>query len=64
MKQLEADSERLREAISEKERSKRQAMREWDVRLRESESAGMRSEIAARHLEKLTGEDGGSGAAF
>lgn len=65
MKQLEADAEKLRDAITEKQRSKREVLRDWDVRERESESAGMRSELAERHLEKLTeGEDGIGGAAF
>ena len=65
MKQLEADAEKLRDAITEKQRSKREVLRDLDVRERESESAGMRSELAERHLEKLTeGEDGIGGAAF
>ena len=65
MKQLELDAEKLRETIVEKQKLKRQALREWDDRERESESAGMRSELAERHLEKLTeGEDGMGGVAF
>ena len=65
MKQLEADADKLREMIAEKQKGKRSALREWDDRTRESESAALRSELAERHLEKLTeGEDGLGGAAF
>ena len=65
MKQLEVEAEKLREVISEKQKSKREVLREWEVRERESEREGLRSELAERHLEKLTeGEEGVGGAAF
>jgi len=65
MKQLEDDAEKLREVIEEKQRTKREYLGEWEVRERESDREGLKSELAERHLEKLTeGEDGVGRAAF
>jgi hypothetical protein len=63
-KQLEADAEKLREMIEEKQKVKRQALREWEVRERESSRESLKSELAERHLEKLTEGEDGAGAAF
>ena len=64
-RQLEADAERIRDLITEKQKLKRSAVRDWEDRERESEREGLKSELAERHLEKLTdGEEGASGAAF
>lgn len=57
MRQLEADAERLRADIEEKQAGKREAMNEWDVRERESERDAYRSELAEESLKKLAGED-------
>ena len=65
MKQLEEDAERLRAQIEEKQKKSRAELREWDNRVRESEREALKSELAERHLEKLTaGEAGSVGAAF
>ena len=63
---LEADAERLRLEIDEKQKAKREALREWEVRQRESEGGMLRSDLAEKHLLKLTddGESGGMGTAF
>lgn len=64
-KQLESEADRLREQIAEKQKSKRAALRDWSDRERESEREALRSELAERHLEKLTeDEEGIGGAAF
>jgi hypothetical protein len=65
MKQLEAEAEKLRDIIEEKQKAKREALREWENRERECDRESLKSELAERHLDKLTeGEDGGGGAAF
>lgn len=64
IKQLEEAAEKMRDEIEEKQKSKREALREWDVRQRESEREGLRSELAERHLEKLTEGEDGAGVAF
>ncbi len=64
IKQLEEAAEKMRDEIEEKQKSKREGLREWDVRQRESEREGLRSELAERHLEKLTEGEDGAGAAF
>ena len=66
LKQLEDEAEKLRQAIHEKEKSKRTEVREWDNRERESATAGLRSELADRHLDKMMegDESGVGGAAF
>lgn len=65
MKQLEEDAERMRIEISEKQRVKREALREWENRERETEVAGLKSELADEHLRALAEEDSVMvGAAF
>ncbi len=63
-KQLEVEAEKLREMIEEKQKSKREALREWEVRERESSRESLKSELAEKHLEKLTEGEDGAGAAF
>lgn len=69
MKQLEDDAERIRADIMEKQKVKRETLREWDIRERESQIADLRSELAdesLRTLEQGEEENGGMlvGAAF
>lgn len=63
-KQLEGDAEKLREMIEEKQKVKREALREWEVRERESSRESLKSDLAERHLEKLTEGEDGARAAF
>ena len=63
MKMLEAEAERIRAEIAEKQRAKREALMDWEVRERESEREGLKSELAEASLNKLSEGDGG-GAAF
>lgn len=63
MKMLEAEAERIRAEIAEKQRAKREALMEWEVRERESEREGLKSELAEASLNKLS-EGDGSGVAF
>ena len=60
---LEEESKRLREIIEEKQRVKRQMLRDWDSKDRESRRDGLRSELAEAQLEQLSGEQIG-GAVF
>jgi predicted HTH transcriptional regulator len=60
--QLEEDRKKLLEQIEEKEKGKRQGLREWEKLERESARDALRSELAEGHLERLSGEGGGSGA--
>lgn len=65
VKQLEDDAERIRAELNEKQKSKREALREWEVRERESEIAGLKSQLADDHLRSLGEEDSVMmGAAF
>jgi hypothetical protein len=64
IKQLEEAAEKMRDDIDEKQKIKREALREWDVRQRESERDSLRSELAERHLDKLAGGEDGAGVAF
>lgn len=61
--QLEEESKRLRDAIDEKQKAKRQMLRDWESKERESRRDGLRSELAEAQLEQLSGEQIG-GAAF
>jgi hypothetical protein len=54
----------MRLEIEEKQKLKREALREWEVRERESEGASLRSELSEKHLQKLTEGENGVGAAF
>lgn len=64
IRQLEETAEKIREEIEDKQKIKREVLREWDVRQRESERESLRSELAERHLEKLTEGEDGAGVAF
>ena len=62
--QLEDEKKKLMDAIEEKQKIKRQGLREWDDLERSSRRDGLRSELAEGHLERLSGEGGSGGAAF
>lgn len=63
MKMLEAEAERMRSEIAEKQRTKREVLGEWEVRERESERETLRSELAEAHLQQLMESDDGLGRA-
>ncbi len=52
---LEAEQKKLLEIIDEKQRLKRQGLREWERAEQETSNAVLRSELAEAHLEKLAG---------
>ena len=63
LKLLEAEAEKLRTDIAEKQKTKREGINEWEVRERESERDALKSELAEDSLQKLVeGEDGGMAA--
>lgn len=62
MKQLEDDAERIRADIVEKQKSKRETLREWDVRERESSIAALKSDLAEESLRTLEQGDEDNGA--
>lgn len=65
IKMLEAEAERMRSEIAEKQKLKRDVLDEWEIRERESERESLRSELADAHLQQLMeGEDGMGRAAF
>ena len=65
LKTLEAEAERMRVEIAEKQRLKREMLNDWDVRTRETERDTLRSELADSHLQTLIdGDDGIGRAAF
>ncbi|KAJ9610883.1 hypothetical protein H2200_005660, partial [Cladophialophora chaetospira] len=65
IKLLEAEAERMRIEIAEKQKLKREVLNEWEVRERESEREALRSELAEQHLQQLMeGDDGIGRAAF
>ncbi|OQV01883.1 hypothetical protein CLAIMM_07173 [Cladophialophora immunda] len=65
IKMLEAEAERMRTEIAEKQKLKREVLNEWDVRERESEREALRSDLAEQHLQQLMeGDDGIGRAAF
>ena len=65
IKNLEAEAERMRNEIAEKQKIKREVLNEWEVRERESEREALRSDLAEQHLQQLMeGEDGIGRAAF
>jgi hypothetical protein len=65
IKMLEAEAERMRTEIAEKQKSKREILNEWETRERESERESLRSELADAHLQQLMeGDDGIGRAAF
>lgn len=62
--ELEEGKKKLMEQIEEKQRDKRKNLREWESLERESRRDGLRSELAERALEEMSGEGIGSGTAF
>jgi hypothetical protein len=62
LRQLEADAERMREELKEKQRNGREAVNEWEVRERESEREALRSELAEESLRELQNEEGATAA--
>lgn len=64
LKTLEVEAEKIRGEIEEKQKAKREALREWEVRERESDREALRSDLAEKHLLKLTEGEDGIGAAF
>lgn len=65
LQEIEEQKRKLLDAIDEKQASKRKALREWERGEAEVKRDGLRSELAERGLEQLTGEGGGGvGAAF
>ena len=64
LKFLEEEGRKIREQIEEKQRIKRQGLREWDKIERESKREALKSELAEGHLERLSGEVGGTGGAY
>lgn len=63
IKMLEAEAERMRREITEKQRVKREVLAEWETRERESERERLRSEYADSHLQQLVESDDGIGRA-
>ncbi|KAL8704041.1 MAG: hypothetical protein Q9201_002779 [Fulgogasparrea decipioides] len=64
LQELEEQKRKLQEQIDEKQASKRKAVREWERGEQEVRRDGLRSELAERSLEGLTGEGAGVGSAF
>lgn len=62
LKQLEVEAERMREELKEKQRGRREAVNEWEVRERESEREALRSELAEESLRELQQDEGGTAA--
>ena len=62
--QLESDSKRLMEAIEEKQKAKREGLRDWERTERERKREGLKSELAEEALERMQGETSTTGAAF
>ncbi|KAF2145949.1 uncharacterized protein K452DRAFT_194669, partial [Aplosporella prunicola CBS 121167] len=56
LQKLEDESRRLRDLIAEKEAVARRSRREWDRLESESETAGLRAQLADEHLRALNGE--------
>ncbi len=62
--ELEEGKKKLMDQIEEKQRDKRKNLREWESLERESRRDGLRSELAERALEEMSGEGIGTGTAF
>lgn len=61
---LQDEADRLRSEVVAKQKVKRAAENEWEVKERESKLAALRSELADRHLRSLIEEDGMTSTAF
>lgn len=64
MKSLDDEAEKLRVEVVAKQKLKRTAENEWEVRGRESNLAALRGELADQHLRSLIEEDGTTNTAF
>ena len=64
LQQLEEDKKKLEDMIAEKQRIKRQSLRDWETKERESARDGLRSELAEQSLEKMGMGESNTGAAF
>jgi hypothetical protein len=64
LEQLEEERKKLLELIEEKQRIKRARLRAWAKAERESARDALRSELAEGHLDRLSGEGMGGGAAY
>jgi hypothetical protein len=63
IKRLEEEAERLKTQITEKQKTQRVNMREWNRMSQETESARLRAEFAEENLARINGEES-SGPAF
>lgn len=59
---LQEEAEKLRKAIDEKEAKQRRGLREWDRLSRETEAAGLKTQLAEEALRRESGEGEGMGA--
>ena len=64
LQQLEEDKKKLEDMIAEKQRIKRQGLRDWETKERESARDGLRSELAEQSLENMGMGESNTGAAF
>ena len=64
LQQIEDEKKKLEEMIAEKQRVKRQGLREWETKERESARDGLRSDLAEQGLENMGMGEGTTGAAF
>ena len=64
LKTLEAEAERIRKELEEKQKVKREAVNEWEVRERESSTAELRATLAEEGLRSLDDDGAGDVAAF
>jgi hypothetical protein len=63
IRRLEEEAERMRGVIADKQKTKRQGLREWNKLAADTDSARLRGEYVEENLRKLNGEDV-SGPAF
>ena len=61
---LEEDAAKLRKMIDDREIKKRETLRDWDRLERETDTAGLRSELAEQQLRELNGDHEGMSEAF
>lgn len=63
IKKLEEEAERLRLQIADKQKGKRNNLRDWDKLSADTQSAKLRAEFAEENLAKVNGDDA-AGPAF
>jgi len=61
---LEEEARKLRELIEQREESKREKLKDWDLLERDSNNAALRADLADQHLRSLNGDSEVGGAAF